>query len=122
MFGYIWTDEEAPPCRRGWTAQVSQLVRDGVGSPVQTGMDRAVPSAGPLVGGLPRADGDGPDGVDALAQLYLAPPCRRGWTPYSATVPRSAKGSPVQTGMDRYFTGPRNAARRLPRADGDGPA
>ena len=75
-----WGAALAPPCRRGWTLAGLGLDHVLAGSPVQTGMDRSRNGQVAKTGRLPRADGDGPCGLDTGLRAAAAPPCRRGWT------------------------------------------
>ncbi len=56
-----------------------------------------------------------------MAGMGAAPPRTRGWTPLQVPVQAALRGSPAHAGMDLRHVCPVCAARRLPRARGDGP-
>ena len=131
----------APPRLRGWTPTEPDAPPPHRGSPAPAGMDPAGASAPATVMGLPRACGDGPALDIRNAEVCLAPPRLRGWTLYGDTAGKAEwapprlrgwtphkrgqlyahSGSPAPAGMDPRTSLDRPAARRLPRACGDGP-
>ncbi len=91
-------------------------------SPAHAGMDRP---DGPLIGARsrePRARGDGPTWRCSPRISWSRAPRTRGWTAESLPPQPSGPESPAHAGMDRPSRGRPTAARREPRARGDGPA
>ena len=111
----------AAPRERGWT-----LVGDAgggypAGCPARAGMDLPLTDRGKVVGGLPRASGDGPRVGDAQPLHSVAAPRERGWT-LPVVLPLSDfRGCPARAGMDPLSAAAAVSSSWLPRASGDGP-
>ncbi len=115
---HVW---RAPPRRRGWTRAESAKRDAATGSPAQAGMDPCGATCPGEPCRLPRAGGDGPRDPRRAHHHVPAPPRRRGWTLLAPLRGQPEDGSPAQAGMDRARASSSAAARRLPRAGGDGP-
>ena len=109
------------PRSRGWT--LFQAVRrcPPPGFPALAGMDRVEGGDGVPHLGIPRARGDGPRSVADVEAMRQDSPRSRGWTPVAGPAGRAGEGFPALAGMDPGSCRAGCAARRIPRARGDGP-
>ena len=111
----------ASPRSRGWTLTRRLLRYSTLGFPALAGMDLAHVVEPDVVGGLPRARGDGPYPGRAWPGWPGASPRSRGWTRLHAHSDGDGDGFPALAGMDPRPTRQHGPSRRLPRARGDGP-
>ena len=89
--------------------------------PAHAGMDQVTGAGAALSRRVPRACGDGPNSMTGHIAAITCSPRMRGWTAIHTHGSSSAAVFPAHAGMDRLRGRLRPAARRVPRACGDGP-
>ena len=112
---------ESPPRVRGWSRAGVDHRRGARVSPARAGMVPRPRARGRRPARLPRACGDGPSLSVAVMTADESPPRVRGWSLLVAIRRAGVAVSPARAGMVPWPPRPRSAARRLPRACGDGP-
>ena len=93
-------DLPASPRSRGWTLLEIGFLLAVQGFPALAGMDPATSGRPRRHGWLPRARGDGPQGVDPEPRLLEASPRSRGWTELPPPLRQPGRGFPALAGMD----------------------
>jgi len=88
----------APPRTRGWTLPGEKNGRRLGGSPAHAGMDLGDRCREPKPLRLPRARGDGPQGLRETDGPVMAPPRTRGWTFSYRLNPKKRKAPPRTRG------------------------
>ena len=109
------------PRSRGWTLKAGRYRFDPTGFPALAGMDPRGCAAEREEDRIPRARGDGPRLSAPLRPSREDSPRSRGWTLVPRGVEAGVIGFPALAGMDPAGPPARRAARRIPRARGDGP-